>query len=361
MIKVFHIVSHFELGGAERVALNLCKSQNKMFEYHIIEVVKSQGAFRVEYINELERNGISYHQSPISNTKIGILLFPFRIIKLLLKYRPNIIHTHTEIPDFSIFLSKSFFNILFKKIRLIRTIHNTKLWSEWERIGKVVEPFFQKENANVAISISVQSNYFSLMPQSSAIPLIYNGISPEVQLPFDGIKKGKNNILFAGRFEEQKGISELITVIKKADNSNLHFHIIGKGSLKEKIIEELDNNQNVSIYEPIYNLSQYLCSFQFLFMPSNFEGLSILALEASFHKLPAIINCCDGLRDIYPKDWPLMVLDNDISSYLEIFNKISLFDRVFLGESVYKYALPKFSISKMQKEYEKLYVQRAIS
>lgn len=49
---VFHIISHLDLGGAERVAVNISKSPNSNFEYHIVEVVKAAS----EFSNSLKRN-----------------------------------------------------------------------------------------------------------------------------------------------------------------------------------------------------------------------------------------------------------------------------------------------------------------
>lgn len=37
---VFQIISSFDLGGAERVAINITKSPNPNFKYHLFEVVK---------------------------------------------------------------------------------------------------------------------------------------------------------------------------------------------------------------------------------------------------------------------------------------------------------------------------------
>lgn len=34
MMTVFHIISRFDIGGAERVALNISKSNSKNIEYH---------------------------------------------------------------------------------------------------------------------------------------------------------------------------------------------------------------------------------------------------------------------------------------------------------------------------------------
>ena len=34
--RVFHFISHFDLGGAERVAANIAKSGNGKIEYHVV-------------------------------------------------------------------------------------------------------------------------------------------------------------------------------------------------------------------------------------------------------------------------------------------------------------------------------------
>ena len=45
MIKVFHIITHFDLGGSERVAINICKSKNSQIEYHLFEVLRGHFNF----------------------------------------------------------------------------------------------------------------------------------------------------------------------------------------------------------------------------------------------------------------------------------------------------------------------------
>ena len=47
-----------------------------------------------------------------------------------------------------------------------------------------------------------------------------------------------------------------------------------------------------------------------MFMPSNFEGLALTAIEACMSKTPVIINSCKGLEEIFPSDWPLKVKNN---------------------------------------------------
>lgn len=47
MLKVFHIISHFEVGGAERVAINIAKSKTPDIQYHLVEVVRGNSEFSV--------------------------------------------------------------------------------------------------------------------------------------------------------------------------------------------------------------------------------------------------------------------------------------------------------------------------
>ena len=58
---VFHIISHLDLGGAERVAVNISKSPNSNFEYHIVEVVKAASEFSNSLKKELEFCNVQYH------------------------------------------------------------------------------------------------------------------------------------------------------------------------------------------------------------------------------------------------------------------------------------------------------------
>ena len=45
MKKVFHIVTHFDVGGAERVAVNIAKSRTEGYEYHIVELLRHARQF----------------------------------------------------------------------------------------------------------------------------------------------------------------------------------------------------------------------------------------------------------------------------------------------------------------------------
>ena len=359
---VFHVISHLDVGGAERVAFSIASSTNPAVDYHIVEVIRGRSAFTQHMIRELRQRHIAYHRSYVPAIrfhylfeKLATWLFPLWFLWLFLRYNPAIIHSHTEIPDLAIYRFFQWFPWLLRRVGLVRTIHNTQLWTGMSHTGQHVEAFFQAHSANIAISESVQESYqkrYAALP-----PIIYNGVAPVEQRRYAQLKMGKINVLFAGRFEEQKGIDVLIAVIKALEkDERYHFHVMGSGTLQALVEHELSGMSHVSLSAPLAHLSHYLASFDYLFMPSRFEGLSILALEANFNGLPIVGNACPGLRDTLPTDWPLFVANNDMSAYLRLFSvQLQTFSRAQLQQQAYEFVAQHFSMATMQQRYEAVY------
>ncbi len=360
--KVFHIISHFDLGGAERVAVNIAKSDNEDFEYHIVEVIRGGTPFTKVFIRELEAAGIRYHRAFIPEVhfhylfeRLAAMLFPLWFVFLFLRHRPDIIHSHTEVPDMGVRLFFRLFPRLTRRCKVVRTIHNTRLWTGMKGTGRRVERFFLKHNANVSISAAVSESYEKEYGDPGRI--IYNGVSRVMQKPYEDIVKGKTNILFAGRLEPQKGVRVLIETVKRlADDGRFHFHIIGDGSLQESIEREIGSLECVSLRSTVYGLQAYLSSFDFMFMPSEFEGLSMMSIEASMEGLPVVASDRPGLRDTLPGDWCLKSKNNTAEEYAGIFRDPELAHRKEqLGAIACAFAERNFGIKRMQERYEAFY------
>ncbi|MDD7257859.1 MAG: glycosyltransferase family 4 protein [Prevotellaceae bacterium] len=362
MKRVFHIVSHFEMGGAERVAVSIAKSETPGIEYHIVEVIRGHSEFTRVMVQELKDEGIHYHRSPFAIPFsfhylfecMAARLFPLWFFFIFRKFRPDVVHTHTEIPDMGICSFFRLFPRYLKGCKIVRTIHNTHLWTGLEAMGRNVEAFFQRQHANVAISMSVLTNYEKNYGERP--PIIYNGVEAVEQQLYDGVEEGKFNILFAGRFEPQKGIGKLVEIISRLkDDKRFLFHIFGDGTLRDNV-HALDGMPNVKVRPPLFSLASYLEAFDYLLMPSEFEGLSILSMEASMNRLPVIANDCLGLKDTLPEDWPLKVHGNSIKEYMHLFkNVLPAANREELAGKASAYARMHFSMRYMQRNYESLY------
>lgn len=358
MKHIFHVITSLDLGGAERVAINLSKSENKSLKFHLVEVVRGNSDFTSKLIEEINQEHIFIHRGLPFGRKVSILLFPLVFIFRYIRWRPVIIHTHTEIPDLSIFLFFRMFSLFRLSAKLVRTLHNTELWNKWGKLGARVEPFYKKRATIVSISLSVSRNYTKEYGTFD-MPLIFNGVEEVKQCAFEGIDKTKINILFAGRLNYQKGINQLIQVVSNfVGDKRFDFYIIGAGEESEKLKKVFSAAPNVKLRAKIYNLAIYLHSFDYVFLPSNFEGLALLPIEASLAKTPCIINSCPGLKDTLPYDWPLKVHNNSVEDFISIFESLPYrTDREFLALEAYRYAKEYFSIENMQKHYEELYKQ----
>ena len=382
-MRIFHLITHFSLGGAERVAANIAESQTHGMEYHVVEIMRGRTAYTPKFIGELEKAGVRCHRSWMPDVsfhflfeRIAALLFPLRMLYIMLRWRPDVIHTHTETPDLALYVFSRVFPRMLRRVKIVRTIHNTRLWTGLPRTSQWVETFFKSRNANIAISDSVRDSYAKRFGEVA--PIINNGVAEVEQkdyfnasnlntstppLGFCRLPEQEHlNILFAGRLEPQKGVVVLCKVLKiLAGDARFFFTIAGDGSqrtLVEQTLAEIaaeGKSANAELVPPIFGLAGYMQSFDYLFMPSEFEGLSMLSMEASLNRLPVIANACPGLADTLPADWSLLAHGNNIDDYRRIFNLLPTADRDALTQQAYAFAKERFSVRTMQERYEAWY------
>ena len=381
-MRTFHLITHFSLGGAERVAANIAESQTHGMEYHVVEIMRGRTAYTPKFIAELEQAGVRCHRSWMPDVsfhflfeRIAALLFPLRMLYIMLRWHPDVIHTHTETPDLALYVFSRLFPFMLRRVKIVRTIHNTRLWTGLPRTAQWVEAFFKSLGANIAISDSVRDSYadrFGEVP-----PIINNGVAEVEQKNYFNTSTLQHlntsnlntstpqhlNILFAGRLEPQKGISVLCEVLKMlAGDARFFFTIAGDGSqrtLVEQTLADIASSGkplNAQLVPPIFGLAGYMQSFDYLFMPSEFEGLSMLSMEASLNRLPVIANACPGLADTLPADWALLAHNNSLNDYRHIFNELlPTADHDALAQQAYDFAKDRFSVRTMQERYEARY------
>ena len=146
-----------------------------------------------------------------------------------------------------------------------------------------------------------------------------------------------------------------------AGDARFFFTIAGAGSqrtLVEQTLADIASSGkplNAQLVPPIFGLAGYMQSFDYLFMPSEFEGLSMLSMEASLNRLPVIANACPGLADTLPADWALLAHGNNLNDYRHIFNELPTADHDALTQQAYAFAKDRFSVRTMQERYEARY------
>jgi glycosyltransferase involved in cell wall biosynthesis len=371
MVKVFQLITSVNLGGAENIAFSLaekCEITNPdEFEFVIVELYPIKSEYSLEKKKDLFFKKIKTISLFKGSKRLSLFFSSFSLVRAILKEKPHIIHSHTDLPDLVLSTAMRILSLFrIKKPRIMRTIHNTELWATHNKLGKYTENAFF-DDIVVGVSEASLMAYNNLrikneLPRSPFQQVIHNGCSvpQKKDTPFH-INNEKYNIAFCGRFEYQKGIDILIERIREINNKfsdNFIFYLIGSGSYRNEVLKLSKEFSNVVLYDAVSNISDKLHVFDFLIMPSRFEGLVLMSIEASFARVPVIAAFAKGLDETLPRGWPLKFQLENRKGLMVIFEKIvnKEFDIENLQNLAFKYVTENFSANQMVDSYSKLYL-----
>jgi glycosyltransferase involved in cell wall biosynthesis len=100
---------------------------------------------------------------------------------------------------------------------------------------------------------------------------------------------GKIKLCFIGRLTEQKNLFFFFECLK--DLSDVSLVLFGEGADKQKLvnlIHELGVAERVHFYGYLEAASSYIKTFDFLCLPSKWEGLGLVLIEAMYQKVSII-------------------------------------------------------------------------
>ena len=335
-LKILHVITHFELGGAEKCTFELGGFLGGRVDMAIAAVLgNDKSIVGAGLTNTAREYGATIFNGVKLPWKFGGFLFAaFKLRRIIRDFKPDIIHLNTEVPEFTYILAVIIDRSI-SQIPVIRTIHNTVLWTSWKALGSWCEKRLSKAPV-IYVSNAVRDCFLEWRNQCgiTSTPksvVIYNPISvTKYRTHWDNppINKGVVRLLFAGRFEYQKG-SDLLPIIVKLiqvpENTKLSLSIYGEGTHKT-LLEELRNSPppgwEIEMEPPKPNLVDSISNFDILLFPSRFEGYGRLAAEAVLLGIPVVAFRLPVLLEIFPADYPWLVSfsdenfnDRDISNY----------------------------------------------
>jgi len=360
------IVTHdLAIGGLQQVIVNICRSINKeLFEVSVL-CLRSRG----EYADDIEEMGIKVITSQKEGQHANYLPF-FRIAHILRQERADIIHTHNTQP----FIDGTIGAILAGVRTIIHTDHardfpdkKRYMFLEW-----LVSHFAYKV-VGVSDHTSFNLMKYERIP-SWKIMTIYNGIDgskysisinktslrKELNLPESGFIIG-----LGVRLAEQKGITYLLKAMPEVIKvfPNIILVIAGEGPLSNSLkceTKELGIERSVHFIGPRLDMPSIIKLFDLYVLPSLWEGLPMVLLEAMAAGCPIIATDVGGTSKaitngyngslITPKDFGVLskeiiklLLSQDLR-YKYITNGLERFKKDFSAEI-------------MMRKYEKLYLR----
>ncbi|MBW4330257.1 glycosyltransferase family 4 protein [Stakelama sp. CBK3Z-3] len=314
-MKVAHVITGFSLGGAEQVAEDLSlRFRARGINVHMVGLVKPDPAlidFSAGMKQRLADAGVPCHELGATDKRIGLIRRLPALAALLRRERFDLVHAHVDHAEFAVSMVRRT-----HRLTLARTIHNVVLWPGHRLLGKISERGWN-DDLVIAVSPAAMDAHVELrrslgLELSEHRQTILNGV------PFRGddsakVRTGLLQAAFFGRSTPQKGLDVLIAALRALQDSAAAFHltIYSDAVHDDGFRQAVADMTNVTLLPPVTDARQRISDFDLLIMPSRFEGLPLVALEAFASGTPVLATDAPGLRAVLPPDWPLRAPNED--------------------------------------------------
>lgn len=297
-IKVIHVITTLESGGAEKQLLILAREQAK--QGHNVSVVYLKGAGELR--ESFQSDGVRVIDSLANRNPLLQVILLRRFLHSI--HNSLIIHAHLPRAEVVSSLTQ-------KRFRLIITRHNAEPFAVFlpTRISSYLSRLVIKRSTCViAISKAVKDFLFakSEITKNSQIFLIHYSYDPNiVSKSVKPLPRHPNpfKIVTLARLSPQKDLATLIEAAKLMKDAGLKFEldIYGEGPLFESLNMRIFHNG----LEGIVNLRGrtlrpeiLLPNYDLFVLPSIYEGFGLSVLEALQAGLRLILSDLSVFREI---------------------------------------------------------------
>ena len=185
--------------------------------------------------------------------------------------------------------------MIYPKTKVVVTFHGSDITKHMN--GGVNQRIFKFFSKCVDVPIAVGKDLANEINQKLELrvkEIISAGVDEKI---FYSEKMEKiYDFIFVGSFLEIKGFDILINAIKKIENQNIRFCLVGSGRL-EYLLSEIEN-ANITLFKNIsqnkirslYNKSR------FLILPSRNDAFGLVVTEGLFCGVPAVVSNQGGVK-----------------------------------------------------------------
>ena len=373
-IKILHFISNLSVGGAEMALkkLVISKSNKKYFKYEVVSLTNF-GKIGVE----LQESNIKVHAIRM-NRFYNILFGSFRIIFIIIKFKPDIIHTWMYHAD----LIGGLLARLTRNKKIIWSIRNSEILQNNKGISRLTFwimktcAFFSKYIPLKIVSVSRRGKNYHISKgyDKNKLVVIPNGFNfKQIQANVKNVKSIRNQFDITddslivgsiGRYNKYKDHENLILAANNiyARKNNIYFMIVGKG-LDDKN-KELVALINKTVYPENFILLGYtkdipsiLKTIDIFCLHSVSEGFPNVLGEAMSAGLPSVVTDVGDSKYILGNGGFVVPKkdSNALSEELLKLINMSHIDRKHIGDIARRRVEKKFSNDKNHLRYKELY------
>lgn len=298
MIRVAQVIGKCSEGGVESTIMNLYRNidhSEVIFDFFV------ENESLIVNKKEIESYGGSIKIVPRYSR-----IFAFRktLIKYFTQTKYDIVHVNMNAQSFIAIGAAKKAGI---KVRIAHSHTSSNKKEGMRHIIKSILRVFSKKNVTNYFACSEQAGKWLFGKTKNSVYVLNNGIDYN-RFAFNDKKRkevrnklgiNENEILIGhiGRFMKQKNHRFLIDTfgLISKQNSNYKLCLIGNGEYLpdiKKLVDKKHLNGNVIFVGSVSNVEDYYSAFDLFVLPSLYEGLPVVGIEAQ----------CNGLKCMFSNE-----------------------------------------------------------
>lgn len=300
MIRVLHSVSNMDRAGIETMLMNYYRHMDRSkVQFDFLCNKKKHGAYDEE-IKAL--GGKIYHTPGLNPFKYPIYL---RYMKQLFQEYPEyqIIEAHNgALGVYALYAAKE--NRI--PVRIFHA-HGASIAKDWKLplkwICKAMLPFNMNQYFSCGSEAArcyfgnqaVKGNLYEWIPNAIEVERFIYDQKVRERIRREYGLEDKRVIGHVGRFMAQKNHMFLVQVLKAVCKiePNVHLVLLGDGELRERVkkkAEHLGVIEQISFIGNVSNANEWYQAFDCFVLPSVWEGLPVVGVEAQAADLPCVFS-----------------------------------------------------------------------
>lgn len=302
-MKILQVITRSELGGAQTVVVQLA---NKLSEEHEVVLVAGEGDGKMwEMVSPrvtcVRSRYLQRALSPMQDLRAAV-----ELRRIYRKHKPDIIHLHSS-------KAGTLGRLVFPRKRVVYTVHGFDSIRLAFRKFMPVERLLQRAcSAIVGVSAYDEKNLLS-EGITRNVAIVRNGIyKPDCGAveELDLFSRYSKSVLCIARMQPPKDPALFIETARLLP----HYGFIWIGN--QESVEHLgDIPANCHFLGNMVNAGAYCAQADLFMLPSNYEGLPMVIIEAMSCGRPVVASDVGGVREI---------VRNEINGYT-LPNKAELF------------------------------------
>lgn len=340
-MKILHVITRSVLGGPETIVINI---GNSMCKDHNVGVVAGEDGpmwdaldLRIEKIKIKE---IVRHISPL-NDFIAFI----KLKKVYETFKPDVIHLHSSKVGV---LGR----LVFPKDKIVYSVHGFDSIRLAYRKFLPVEKALKKKCKAIVLASNYDKQNMINEGILSNLHVIYNGVyAPrrEVGIFIEGTEKYEKIVMCIARIAPQKRFESFIEIAKLLPQ----YAFVWIGADREY----KNFPDNVFCIKGFPNAQRYIQLADIFVLPSNYEGVPIVIIDALSYGKPVVSSDVGGISEIVLNDVNGYVVSNNNSLFSEKIRYILENDSVYrkFSENSIKIFNDCLTIEKMLDGYMRIY------